>query len=136
MVIAIDFNKHLRCKNLDVLTFFFHKVKGKGKAKVIADGSETVEKMKKDCQGRQRIKKSDCSSYRPSAGYVKGKKLAKAIQNVKHRKKMTKNARKVSGDGMDVEFFNFSRKGDYRLRLPVEVVNRAGLSDNLQPLSV
>ncbi|KAM0071462.1 putative transcription factor B3-Domain family [Helianthus debilis subsp. tardiflorus] len=49
---------------------------------------------------------------------------------------MTKNARKVSGDGLDAEFFNFSRKGDYRLRLPVEVVNRAGLSDNLQPLSV
>ncbi|MFS7910068.1 hypothetical protein Hanom_Chr02g00101951 [Helianthus anomalus] len=49
---------------------------------------------------------------------------------------MTKNARKVYGDGMDAEFFNFSRKGDYRLCLPVEVVNRAGLSDNLQPLSV
>ncbi|KAJ0612170.1 putative transcription factor B3-Domain family [Helianthus annuus] len=49
---------------------------------------------------------------------------------------MTKNARKVSGHGIDAEFFNFSRKGDYRLRLPVEVVNRAGLSDNLQPLSV
>ncbi|MFS7949191.1 putative transcription factor B3-Domain family [Helianthus anomalus] len=49
---------------------------------------------------------------------------------------MTKNARKVSGDGMDAEFFNFSCKGHYRLRLPIEVVNRAGLSDNLQPLSV
>ncbi|KAJ0601492.1 putative DNA-binding pseudobarrel domain superfamily [Helianthus annuus] len=37
---------------------------------------------------------------------------------------------------MDPEFFNFSRKGDYRLRLPAEVVDRAGLSDNLQPLYV
>ncbi|MFS7997411.1 putative transcription factor B3-Domain family [Helianthus anomalus] len=37
---------------------------------------------------------------------------------------------------MDPKFFNFSRKGDYRLHLPVEVVERAGLSDNLQPLSV
>ncbi|MFS8025636.1 putative DNA-binding pseudobarrel domain superfamily [Helianthus anomalus] len=52
----------------------------------------------------------------------KGKKPVKAIQNVKHRKKMTTNASKVSGDGMD--------------RLPVEVVKRAGLSVNLQPLSV
>ncbi|KAM0070306.1 putative transcription factor B3-Domain family [Helianthus debilis subsp. tardiflorus] len=49
---------------------------------------------------------------------------------------MTTNARKVSGDGMDAEFFNFSPKGDYRLRLTVEVVKRADLSDNLQPLSV
>ncbi|KAJ0477963.1 putative transcription factor B3-Domain family [Helianthus annuus] len=49
---------------------------------------------------------------------------------------MATNARKVSGDGMDAEFFNFSRKAEYRLRLPVEVINRAGLSDNLQPLSV
>ncbi|KAJ0459228.1 putative transcription factor B3-Domain family [Helianthus annuus] len=37
---------------------------------------------------------------------------------------------------MDAEFFNFNRKGDYRLRLPVEVVNRACLSDNLQDLYV
>ncbi|MFS7984294.1 putative transcription factor B3-Domain family [Helianthus anomalus] len=37
---------------------------------------------------------------------------------------------------MDPEFFNFRRKGDYRLRLHVEVVNRAGLFDNLEPLYV
>ncbi|KAJ0636777.1 putative transcription factor B3-Domain family [Helianthus annuus] len=37
---------------------------------------------------------------------------------------------------MDPEFFNFSRKGEHRLRLPVEVVNRAGLSQILQPISV
>ncbi|MFS8001665.1 hypothetical protein Hanom_Chr13g01192981 [Helianthus anomalus] len=55
---------------------------------------------------------------------------------MKHRKKITRNVRKLSGDGMDAEFFNFIRKGDYRLRLPIGVVNRAGMSDSLQPLSV
>ncbi|MFS7935046.1 putative transcription factor B3-Domain family [Helianthus anomalus] len=111
------------------------KGKGKGKAKVIVDKSETVEKMKKDFKGRHHIK-FDCSSYRSSADYVKGKKPAKVVQNVKHQKKISRNARKLSGDGMDAEFFNFSCKGGYRLHLPVEVVNRAGLSDNLQDLYV
>ncbi|MFS7960688.1 putative DNA-binding pseudobarrel domain superfamily [Helianthus anomalus] len=86
-------------------------VKEKGKAKVFADVSETIENLNKECKGRQRTTKSDSIPSRPSADYVK----LKAVQNVKHRKKVTRNARKVSGVGMDPEFFNFSHKGDYRL---------------------
>ena len=35
------------------------------------DGSETVDKMNKEFEGRQRIKKSDFIEYRRSADYVK-----------------------------------------------------------------
>ncbi|MFS7974232.1 hypothetical protein Hanom_Chr09g00866161 [Helianthus anomalus] len=53
----------------------------------------------------------------------KGKKRLKAVQNVKHRKKITRNARKVSGVGMDPEFFNFSNKEDYRLQACLKTCN-------------
>ncbi|KAJ0739960.1 putative transcription factor B3-Domain family [Helianthus annuus] len=109
-------------------------VEGKGKAKIFADGSDTVENFNKECKGRKRSTKSDSILCHPSVETVK--KLSAAVQNVKHRKKVTRNVRKVSGVGMDPEFFNFSRKGEHRLRLPVEVVNRAGLSQILQPISV
>ncbi|KAM0029868.1 putative transcription factor B3-Domain family [Helianthus debilis subsp. tardiflorus] len=113
------------------------KVERKGKAKIFADGSDTVEILNKECKGRKRSTKSDSILCHPSAETVKKpKKLSTAVQNVKHRKKVTRNARKVSGVGMDPEFFNFSRKGEHRLRLHVEVVNRAGLSQILQPIAV
>ncbi|KAM0021030.1 putative DNA-binding pseudobarrel domain superfamily [Helianthus debilis subsp. tardiflorus] len=108
------------------------KIKGRGKQ--LEDGYDTVVKMNKEFQGRQHIKTSDSIAYCRSADYVK--KGIKVVQNAKHTKKMTMNASKRSGDGMDAEFFNFRHKGDYRLCLPVEIVKRAGLSDKLQPLSV
>ncbi|MFS7938550.1 hypothetical protein Hanom_Chr05g00441031 [Helianthus anomalus] len=40
-------------------------VKGKGKAKVFADISETLENLKKECKGRQCSQKSDSIPYRP-----------------------------------------------------------------------
>ncbi|MFS7995796.1 hypothetical protein Hanom_Chr12g01122291 [Helianthus anomalus] len=42
-------------------------VKGKGKAKVFADISETIENLKKECKGQQCSQKSDSIPYRPSA---------------------------------------------------------------------
>ncbi|KAJ0671343.1 putative transcription factor B3-Domain family [Helianthus annuus] len=91
-------------------------VKGKGNGKLFVDRSVTVDNFNKQCKGRKRSTTS--------------------AQTVKHRKKVTRNANKVSGLGMDPEFFNFSRKAEYRLRLPVVVVNRVGLSESLQPISV
>ncbi|XP_035830876.1 uncharacterized protein LOC110866786 [Helianthus annuus] len=91
-------------------------LKGKGKGKLSVDRSVTVDNFNKQCKGRKRYTTSD--------------------QTVKHPKKVSRNANKVSRICIDPEYFDFSRKAEYRLRLPVEVVNRAGLSERLQPISV
>ncbi|MFS7977090.1 hypothetical protein Hanom_Chr10g00900061 [Helianthus anomalus] len=67
--------------------------------------------------------------------FNKGKKFGNFDKNVKHTK-ITKSARKHFADVDDAEFFEFVRKGDYRLGLPVEVVKRAGLSVNMHSLGV
>ncbi|XP_022000365.1 uncharacterized protein LOC110897941 isoform X1 [Helianthus annuus] len=46
-------------------------VKGKGKAKLFADRSDTVENLNKECKRRKRSTKSDSIPYRPSAETVK-----------------------------------------------------------------
>ncbi|MFS7961632.1 hypothetical protein Hanom_Chr08g00717381 [Helianthus anomalus] len=82
-------------------------VKGKGKARLFVDRSDTVESLNKECKGRKR--------YTTSSETVK--KLLTVVQNVKLRKKVSRNPSKVSGLGMDPEFFNFSRRAEYRLVL-------------------
>ncbi|MFS7960830.1 putative transcription factor B3-Domain family [Helianthus anomalus] len=106
----------------------------KKKDKLIADRKDTVKNTTKGFHGTLHIKTSDDISCCQSAD--KGKKVGNVYKNVKHTKKITNNARKHSADLDDAEFFEFVRKGDYRLRLPVEVVKRAGLSVNLYSLSV
>ncbi|KAJ0883991.1 putative transcription factor B3-Domain family [Helianthus annuus] len=99
-------------------------VKGKGKGKLSVNRSVKVDNFNQQCKGRKRYTTSD--------------------QTVKHPKKGSTKANKVSRIGIHPEYFDFSRKAEYRLflffqrikRLPVEVVNRAGLSDRLQPISV
>ncbi|MFS7917224.1 putative transcription factor B3-Domain family [Helianthus anomalus] len=74
-----------------------------------------------------------CSS---SAHKVMGKRGDNVHKKRNFTNKSTKTAKKHYAHLLDPEFFHFVRKGEYRLRLPIEVVRRACLCVDLHPLKV
>ncbi|KAM0056018.1 putative transcription factor B3-Domain family [Helianthus debilis subsp. tardiflorus] len=107
----------------------------KKKGKVISKRKETVKNMTKG-NAALPVDTSDHIGCSSSAHKVKGKRAANVQKNLICRNKIIKTAKKHSGHLLDPEFFHFDHKGDYRLRLPVEVARRTGLSVDLHPLKV
>ncbi|XP_035838196.1 uncharacterized protein LOC118485825 [Helianthus annuus] len=105
----------------------------KKKGKVTSERKETVKNMTKG-NAALPVDTSDHIGCSSSAHKVKGKRAANVQKKLIYRNKIIKTAKKHSGHLLDPEFFHFNRKGDYRLRLPVEVARRAGLSVDLHPL--
>ncbi|KAJ0573098.1 putative transcription factor B3-Domain family [Helianthus annuus] len=92
----------------------------KKKGKVTSERKETVKNMTKG-NAALPVDTSDHIGCSSSAHKVKGKRAANVQKKLICRNKIIKTAKKHSGHLLDPEFFHFDRKGDYRLRLPVEV---------------